>query len=73
MFRGKEDGKSRRMVHTEKVGGARTSTMEMALSDKVSKRRTNSVCHSRQDMCLTCEGRVLRLSDVLRSSGVNDG
>ena len=54
MFRGKEeDGKSRRMVQIfVKVDGARTGTVEMALSDNVSdvvRRIPNSACYSRQD------------------------
>ena len=33
----------------------------------------NSVKSSKSDVCMTCEGRVLRWSDELRSAGVDDG
>ena len=78
MFKGKEeDGKSRRMVQIfVKVDGARTSTMELALSDKMNdivKRIPTSACCNKCDVLVTCEGKVLERNEELRSCGVSDG
>ena len=77
-IRGKEEGgKSRKMVQIfVKVDGARTSTMETALSDKVNdivKRIPTSACCNKCDENVTCEGRVLNRNEELRSCGVSDG
>ena len=70
MFMGKEErGKSRRMVQIlVKVDGARTSTMEMALSDKVNdivKRIPTSACCNKCDVYVTCDGNVLKWNEEL--------
>ena len=77
MFRGKEEGgKSRRKVQIfVKVDGGRTTTMEMALSDKVNdivKRIPTSAWCNKCDENVTCQGKVLKRNEELRSCGVSD-
>ena len=78
MFRRMEEGgKSGRIVQIfVKVHGARTGMMEMALSDKVNdivKRIPTSACCNKCNVYVTCEGKVLRRNEELRSCGVRDG
>ena len=50
--------------------------MDVSLSDKVDdvvRRIPSSVCCSRHDVYVTCEGRVLRRSDELKNFGIGDG
>ena len=72
-----DDGKSRMMVQIfVKEDGARTSTMELARSDKVNdivKRIPTSGCCNKCDVYVTFEGKVLKRHEELRSCGVSDG
>ena len=58
------------------VDGSKAFSLDASLSDKVgdiAKRIPNSACCSKRDVYVTYEGRVIRRSDELRSSGVSDG
>ena len=72
-----EDGKNPRMIQIfVKVDGSKTLPLIVSPSDKVDEvmRRTqNNVKYSKSDVHMTCEGRVIRRGDELRSSGVSDG
>ena len=69
--------KNRQMVQIfVKVDGSKTLPLVVSPSDKVDdimRRILNNVKSSKSDVYMTCEGRVLRWSDELRSSGVGDG
>ena len=57
-----------------KMDGSKTFSLMVSPSDKVDevmRRIRNNVKSS--EVYMTCEGRVLRWSDELRSSGVGDG
>ena len=59
-----------------KVNGLKEFLLDVSMRDKVSdivRRIPNSAGSSRQDVFMTCEGRVLRCNDEMRSSGVSDG
>ena len=59
-----------------KVNGLKEFLLDVSMRDKVSdivRRILNSAGSSRQDVYMTCEGRVLRWNDETRSSGVSDG
>ena len=59
-----------------KVDGARTSTMEMSLSDKVNDivgRIPSGACCNKCDVYVTCDGKALTRNGELRSCGVSDG
>ena len=58
-----------------KVNGLEEFLLNVSMTDKVSeivRRIPNSAFCCRQDMYVTSEGRDLRWSDELRSSGVRD-
>ena len=55
-----------------KVDGMKTVLKEVSPEDKVQK-ILNTVSGSDQDVYATCEGRMLRKDDELRSCGVSDG
>ena len=56
------------------VDGAGTSTMEMAMSDKVDDSvKRFPIGDEDQDVNVTSGGRILRGSEKLRSCGVRDG
>ena len=63
---------SRRVQILVKVDGARTSTMEMEMSDKVDD-IVKKIPISDDDVCVTSGGRILRGSDKLESCEVRDG
>ena len=59
-----------------KVNGLKEFLLDVSMTDKLSdivRRIPNNACSSRQDENMTCEGRVLRWNDEMRSSGVSDG
>ena len=59
-----------------KVNGLKEFLLDVSMTDKVSdivRRIPNSAGSCRQDVHMTCEGRVLRCNDEMRSSGVSDG
>ena len=58
------------------VDGSKSFPLMVSLSDKVDdvmRRIVNNEKSNKSVVYLTCEGRVLRWSDELRSSGVRDG
>ena len=55
-----------------KVDGLNTVMMEVSPEDKVQK-ILNSVVGSDQDVYASCEGRILRTEDEMKSCGVRDG
>ena len=69
--------KNRPMVQIfVKMDGSKTFPLKVSPSDKVDevvRRIRNNAKSSKIDVYMTCEGRVLRWSDELRSSGVGDG
>ena len=77
---GEREGKERKNRKTVqifvKVNGLKEFLLDVSMTDKVSdivRRIPNNTCYFRQEMYVMCEGRVLRWSDELRSSGVGDG
>ena len=59
-----------------KVNWLKEFLLDVSMTDKLSdivRRIPNSAGSSRQDVYMTCEGRVLRWNDEMRSSGVSDG
>ena len=76
-WRQEEDWKSCPTVQIfVKVNGSKTLPLEVSLSDKVGdivKRIPSSVCCSKRDVYVPCEGRVIRRGDELKCCGVRDG
>ena len=72
-----EDRKNRPMVQIfVKVDGSKTFPLMASPRDKVHevmRRIRNNVKFSKSDVYMTCEGRVLRWGDELKSCGVDDG
>ena len=72
-----EDGKNRQMIQIfVKVYGSKTFPLMVSPSDKVDNvmgRISNSGKSSKSDLDMTCEGRVLRWSDELMGSRVDEG
>ena len=70
-------GKSPRTVQIfVKIDGSKALQLEVSLSDKVDdivKRILNSMGWNRCDVYVTCERKVLRRNEELRSCGVSDG
>ena len=71
-----EDGKNRQMIQTfVKVDGSMMFQLMVSPSNKVDdvmRRILNNVKSSKSDVYMTCERRVFRWSDELRSSRVGD-
>ena len=55
-----------------KVDGMKTVAVEVSPEDKVQK-ILNTVSGSDWDVVVTCEGRILRNGDMMKSCGVRDG
>ena len=70
----KSDGRTFRTIQNfVKVDGSKVFPLEVSLSDKVGdvvKRIPSSACDSKCDVCMTCEGRVIRRSDDLKNCGI---
>ena len=73
----KSDGKGFKTIQIfVKVDGSKVFPLEVSLSDKVgdvAKRIPSSACDSKRDVCMTCEGRVIRRSNDLKNCGISDG
>ena len=68
----KQEERKRTVQIFVKVDGMNTVLREVSLEDKVQK-ILNAVSGSDQDVYVTCEGRMLRTEDQLKSCGVRDG
>ena len=73
----KSDGRKLRTIQIfVKVDGSKTFPLKVSLSDEVGdvvKRIPSSACDSERDVCMTCEGRVIRRGDELKGCGISDG
>ena len=68
---------NRQMIHIfVEVNGLKETLLDVSMTDTVGdmvRKIPNLVCSSKQEVYMTCEGRVLRWNDELRCSGVRDG
>ena len=59
-----------------KMNGPKECLLDVSMKDTVGgivRKISNSACSHKQDVYMTCEGRVLRWNDELSCSGVRDG
>ena len=70
-------GMNRQMIRIfVKVNGLKEFLLDVSMTGTVGdivRKIPNSVCSSKQDVHMTCEGRVLHWNVELRCSGVRDG